>query len=140
MEGSGERVLLVTRVTTRSRLTLIGREEVGSHNHLDSIVPGYGTNGSSGTRARHIPSSITKPGFPPDSLQLDPNDDVVKLQSRDCARFRDPQMEACVPCTNIPTSHEFKSVVARFQGTFSKQPVYLLVVGAGREEIEGSEE
>jgi len=41
-----------------------------------------------------------------------PNDDIIELQSHDCVRFRDPHMEGCIPCINVPTSHEFKSVLS----------------------------
>lgn len=41
-----------------------------------------------------------------------PDDDIIELQSHNCTHFRDPPMEACVSCTNVPTSREFKSVLS----------------------------
>jgi hypothetical protein len=40
-----------------------------------------------------------------------PNGDIIELQSHECTRFRDPSMEACLSCTNVPTSREFKNVL-----------------------------
>lgn len=38
-------------------------------------------------------------------------DEFIELESRECTGFRDPSMEACLSCTNVPNSPEFKNVL-----------------------------
>ena len=61
--------LMNPRMSNLPRLTSLPSPLCRSHNHLDSPVPGFGINGSSGTRARLIPFNITKRDFPPGSLE-----------------------------------------------------------------------
>ena len=68
-----------------------------------------------GNACKTYPFQYHETGFPTWFVGIgvpSPNDDIIELQSHDCARFRDPPMEACVPCTSVPTSHEFKSVLS----------------------------
>lgn len=68
-----------------------------------------------GNACKTYPFQYHETGFPTWFVGIgvpSPDDDIIELQSHDCARFRDPPMEACIPCTNVPTSHEFKSVLS----------------------------
>lgn len=40
-----------------------------------------------------------------------PDSDTIGLESHNCTGFRDPSMEACLPCMSIPNSREFKNVL-----------------------------
>ena len=68
-----------------------------------------------GNACKTYPFQYHETGFPTWFVGIgvpSPNDDVIELQSHECARFRDPSMEACLPCTIVPTSREFKRVLS----------------------------
>ena len=68
-----------------------------------------------GNTCKTYPFQYHETGFPTWFVGIgvpSPNDDIIELQSHECARFRDPSMEACLPCTIVPTSREFKRVLS----------------------------
>ncbi|KAF9643429.1 hypothetical protein BDM02DRAFT_1471780 [Thelephora ganbajun] len=66
-----------------------------------------------GNACKTYPFQYHDTGIPTWSARTGPpcsQGDIVSLESHSCTGFRDPSMEACLPCMNIPSSHEFKKV------------------------------